>query len=133
MKNEDALRWIESAESDFDLASVGKTSKRIQYTTLCYHNQQAVEKALKALLIFLDKEYPRTHDIETLLNLVKEKGVDIPVIVLSASDFIKYITWRYPDDVFEIEMEEYKESLKTASKTIEWVKAIIDKPADKLF
>lgn len=35
----------------------------------CFHAQQAAEKALKALLAANAVPYPRTHDMETLLNL----------------------------------------------------------------
>lgn len=41
-----------------------------------FHVQQAAEKALKAWLALLDERYPLTHNIETLMNLLAEKGAD---------------------------------------------------------
>jgi HEPN domain-containing protein len=35
-----------------------------------FHAQQAVEKALKAWLSLLGEEYPKTHDLSLLLNLL---------------------------------------------------------------
>jgi HEPN domain-containing protein len=37
-----------------------------------FHAQQAVEKALKAWLSLIGVEYPRTHDLEELLELLEE-------------------------------------------------------------
>jgi HEPN domain-containing protein len=37
-----------------------------------FHAQQAVEKALKAWLTIVGVEYPRTHDLEELLELLEE-------------------------------------------------------------
>ena len=42
-----------------------------------FHAQQAVEKALKAWLSFIGVEYPRTHDLEELLELLEERAEPI--------------------------------------------------------
>ena len=39
-----------------------------------FHVQQAAEKALKAWLALLGEVYPLTHSIETLLDLLDERG-----------------------------------------------------------
>ena len=39
-----------------------------------FHVQQAVEKALKAWLALLGETYPLTHSLETLMNLVADRG-----------------------------------------------------------
>lgn len=41
-----------------------------------FHAQQAVEKALKAWLALLDVEFPRTHDLSLLLNILREHSQD---------------------------------------------------------
>jgi HEPN domain-containing protein len=42
-----------------------------------FHAQQAVEKALKAWLTLVGVEYPRTHDLEELLELLEEHAKPI--------------------------------------------------------
>ena len=42
-----------------------------------FHVQQAAEKALKAWLALLGEEYPLTHSIETLLDLLTGRGADV--------------------------------------------------------
>ena len=42
-----------------------------------FHAQQAVEKLLKAWLASLGETYPLTHDLASLLDMLKTRGVDI--------------------------------------------------------
>ena len=42
-----------------------------------FHVQQAAEKALKAWLALLGETYPLTHSIETLLELLADRGVAV--------------------------------------------------------
>lgn len=45
--------------------------------TLGFHAQQAAEKLLKALLCSLGIDFPRTHDLSVLLELLGSQGVDL--------------------------------------------------------
>ena len=36
-------------------------------STICFHAQQAVEKFLKAFLVFHNIDFPKTHDLDFLL------------------------------------------------------------------
>ena len=42
-----------------------------------FHVQQAAEKALKAWIALLGETYPLTHSIETLLDLLGERGASV--------------------------------------------------------
>ena len=42
-----------------------------------FHVQQAAEKALKAWLALLGEKYPLTHSIETLLDLLDDRGAAV--------------------------------------------------------
>ena len=42
-----------------------------------FHVQQAAEKALKAWLALLGETYPLTHSIETLLELLDDRGATV--------------------------------------------------------
>ena len=62
--------WIEKAEGDFQTAGRElKAKPRPNYDAVCFHAQQCAEKYLKAVLIQIDVEFPRTHDLVMLLNL----------------------------------------------------------------
>lgn len=43
-----------------------------------FHAQQAVEKAFKAWLSFVGVEYPKTHDLSTLVDLLVDSGEEVP-------------------------------------------------------
>jgi len=44
--------------------------------------RQAVEKAIKALLLRYDVEFPYVHNIAQLLTLLEEAGQEIPEFVM---------------------------------------------------
>jgi HEPN domain-containing protein len=49
-------------------------SERVPWDAVCYHAQQAAEKALKAVLAFRDADIPRTHDLLALLAACSSAG-----------------------------------------------------------
>ena len=51
------IEWLNRAKADLTLAAV-KRSGNIVYEDLCYHAQQALEKAIKAVLIFYNIRFP---------------------------------------------------------------------------
>jgi HEPN domain-containing protein len=120
--------WLSFAKSDLALAKVDKTTS-ISYESLCFHTQQAVEKALKALLISDKIEFPRTHNVRILLDLLKIKHI-IPDIVDESAVLTEYaVSSRYPGESEPIEEEEYKHSVKIAEKVLDWAEAIINNVA----
>jgi HEPN domain-containing protein len=63
--------WL--AKADNDLTNAVHTLKlgpACPTDTVCYHAQQCIEKYLKALLVLQGKDFPKTHDLETLVSLV---------------------------------------------------------------
>jgi HEPN domain-containing protein len=54
MKNDNdlALEWLNRAISSFEKAKSASTISYVYYEDLCFDCQQAVEKSLKALLIY---------------------------------------------------------------------------------
>ena len=65
----------------------------------CFHAQQAAEKALKALLMWLGIEFPRTHVLERIADLLP---ADITT-TLDREALISLSPWavagRYPEDI----------------------------------
>ena len=62
--------WLRYAEEDLITAETLLAQAHIPPRQACWHAQQASEKALKAVLIFLQIDFPRTHDLNVLRNLV---------------------------------------------------------------
>jgi len=133
MKNSNkAQQYLNHAVGDFNLA--GKVSKKIPYELLCFHAQQAAEKSLKAIFIKIDKPFPHTHNLERLLLLLSEEGINIPPVIQKAKLLTNYATdTRYPGDYDPISKNEYKQALSLAEKVLNWAKSIIEDKNGKLF
>ncbi|NPV87630.1 MAG: HEPN domain-containing protein [Anaerolineae bacterium] len=59
--------WLGRARSDLVLCKTALETPGILREDACYHAQQSVEKALKALLTAMNVAYPRTHSLDVLL------------------------------------------------------------------
>jgi len=116
--------WIERAKSSYEIAKTA-INNNIYYEDLCYQSQQAVEKALKGLLIYYSVDPEFTHNIGLLLNEL-EKLTKIPENIKLATNVTKYaIITRYPGEYDEITKENYEESIKIAKDCIDWVESKI--------
>jgi HEPN domain-containing protein len=61
--------WLRYARSDLILAETAPPSG-VLLEALCFHAQQAAEKAIKGVLIHFGTEPPYVHDIERLIRLL---------------------------------------------------------------
>jgi HEPN domain-containing protein len=62
--------WVEKAEADYAAALLLRRSrKRYTRDIVCFHLQQCVEKYLKARIEEASLAFPRTHDLERLLDV----------------------------------------------------------------
>lgn len=121
----DPHTWIVRARSNLNLAENGR-GKDVMLEDLCFNTQQAAEKALKAVCLFKSLDFPRTHSITHLLDLIEASGVAIPEIVKSADILTQYaVQTRYPGPVEEITSEEYEEALALAAKVVFWADNLI--------
>jgi HEPN domain-containing protein len=64
--------WVAKAEGDFATAGREVRARNTpNYDAACFHAQQAAEKYLKAVLQEHGSTVPRTHNLITLLELVR--------------------------------------------------------------
>jgi len=61
--------WLKFAENDLAVVNILSNHHPLQLEIICYHCQQAAEKALKAYLLYSDEEPPKTHDLKKLVDL----------------------------------------------------------------
>jgi HEPN domain-containing protein len=60
------------------LACVGRRRCALTYRPVGFHGQQAVEKALKAVVAVHDRAYPWTHDLRHLMELLDDAASPRP-------------------------------------------------------
>ena len=59
-------RWLQQARGELGTAELAAQSPDQDPSPACYLAQQAAEKALKAVLVFLQVQYPLTHDLDAI-------------------------------------------------------------------
>jgi len=121
MKQPDEVRrdlvrqWIEKADRDLDAAAVLASHTPAFGGIVGFHCQQAVEKYLKALLVWHQVELPKTHDIERLLAGVR-------TVASAVADALQETAWltpyrvelRYPGDLPEPRPGEEEHAIELA-------------------
>lgn len=105
-----ALRDFESAERIFGIGD---------YYVSAFLLQQAVEKALKALLIQQTSSFPRIHDVAELSRRVKAPS---RITELCAKLNPAYTATRYPDVASDFDKNEVEELMNSAKEVLEWIK-----------
>lgn len=60
-----AKLWFRKAEEDMSNCKI-LLEKEMDFTLICFHAQQAIEKFLKGLLTLHGREFPKTHDLGSL-------------------------------------------------------------------
>lgn len=82
--------WLDHAESDLRLAQLAGREPSIRRELVCFHAQQAAEKAIKAVLLRHGISFPLTHNIEHLLSLAERGGVALSDEVRNAGFLAPY-------------------------------------------
>lgn len=118
--------WMDFAESDVSLARLAAGNASIRREQVCFHAQQAAEKAIKAVLIAKGLGFPLTHDIEELIELAEAGGLQMPDSVREAGLLSPYaVETRYPGSWTGITASDVDEALHTAEQAISWAKGIL--------
>lgn len=68
-----ARRWPAYAHGDLALAEAGAAA-HVPFLLLCFHAQQAAEKAVKAVLVAHGIEAPRTHNLGILVAAFRSRS-----------------------------------------------------------
>ncbi|NUM55182.1 MAG: HEPN domain-containing protein [Candidatus Hydrogenedentes bacterium] len=118
--------WLSRAKGDFALACVTLPEGGF-YEDLCYHLQQAAEKAIKAVYRVHGLTFRYTHDLEVLLDTLGENSVVIPDDVKLAADLTDY-AWesRYPGLMEAVSYEEYLVAKEQAKQILAWAEAEVE-------
>jgi HEPN domain-containing protein len=92
----EALLWLAKAAADISGARTLLAAN--QPDLAAFHVQQALEKALKALLVAAAQDVRRTHDIDLLATLARGHCPDLlpsPFALAAVSQW--YVSTRYPN------------------------------------
>lgn len=117
--------WLRFAQSDLALAR-GTPGEEVLPESLCFHAQQAVEKALKGVLLARGVDFPYTHDISRLIALIKASGIAFPHSLADAAILTVYaVTGRYPGNWDVVEEDDVQSALDLAVGVLTWARRFI--------
>jgi HEPN domain-containing protein len=118
--------WLLRAKGNLNLAEKGGRLKGVFLEDLCFNAQQAAEKALKSVCLAKGLEFPRSHSVVHLVDILVAGGVYVPDVVKDADVLTQYaVQSRYPGWAEEVTREEYREALKLAARVVFWAETII--------
>ena len=122
--------WIEKAEHDIINAKHTLTlHENCPYDTICFHAQQCVEKSIKALLVFIETDFKRIHDLTELLFLLPEE-IQKKINTMELSILNDYaVEIRYPGIEEPLTREEAIEAVEIAEKIFNLIKININSKA----
>jgi HEPN domain-containing protein len=120
--------WLVRAKSNLRLAESGARIKNVLFEDLCFNAQQAAEKALKAVCIQNNVDFPRTHSIVRLVDILDAAGLTIPKAVKEADILTQYaVETRYPGWMEPVTKDEFTEALALAARVVFWAEKEIAK------
>jgi len=112
--------WLVRAKSSLKISKT-RIDEDILYEDLCFQAQQAVEKALKGLLIFYNVEPEKTHNLVTLIKELS-KYTEVPEEINETAILNDYaVQTRYPGEYTPINEDEYYNAIMITEKCVSWV------------
>lgn len=115
-------QWVTSADNDLAYAKAGFGETDL-WSNVCFSCQQGFEKYLKAYLISKNVDFPKTHDLTSLLKLCALSNSGFAQFGEVASIITPYGTAaRYPDiGDLEFSKEQAHEALNAVERLKDFV------------
>jgi len=117
--------WLARARGDLALARSPLPDGGF-YEDLCFHAQQAAEKAFKAVYQDRGWEFRYTHNLEELARGLEKAGLPLPPNVQKATQLTRF-AWlaRYPAAEQPVTAEEHREAIQLAESVYTWAEKVI--------
>ena len=123
-----AREWLAYAEADLGVADhLNKTYHPKPLQIICFHCQQAAEKAVKAVIVLMGSQggLPKKHDLFLLLKQIQNM-LSIDEKFYDYADMLAPygVAMRYPNELL-LEERHAEKAIGMADEIIEWAKGII--------
>jgi HEPN domain-containing protein len=119
--------WLARARGDLALAGTPLPPGGF-YEDLCFHAQQAAEKALKALYLHCGWTFRYVHDLEELITGLRQNGLRVPEAVEDSVVLTSYaFEARYPGLAEPVSDEEHRQAIDLARTVVRWAEEIIER------
>ena len=123
------MDWISTAETDLGVAKhLFENYYPKPLEIICYHCQQAAEKAVKGVIVFFDAQggIPKKHDISFLMNQLKNT-VDIDEALYDYADALTPygVAVRYPNEL-SLEERHARQAIEYADAILAWARETVE-------
>ena len=120
------LWWLEHARRDLALARLAYESDLDFAEQVCFHAQQAAEKAIKAALLDRNVDFSYKPDLEKLVGEMTKRGMTVPPDIAQASALTRYaVKTRYPNTEHEIIDDHVVDAMVIAEATVAWAAGLV--------
>jgi len=110
-------KWVHKAEIDLGVAEYLLQEGSAFPSVIAFHCQQAAEKYLKAFLARHEVEFPKTHDLEEILDLVAVINAELATSLRAVEVLTPFgVEIRYPGDRPDAMPEEARVAVALAQR-----------------
>lgn len=122
---EEAFRLLRLAQRDLQTYRILAAHPDASLVATCFHAQQSVEKALKAVLTARRATFPRSHNLEELGLLVAESGIGLPALARDLRRLTPFaVDFRHDEETIALITTEAAGLL--AESVFQWAKVLIE-------
>jgi HEPN domain-containing protein len=122
VRRELVQKWLDKAEEDLAVANQLLADDVPYFAAIGFHAQQAAEKFIKAFLVSIQLEFPKTHDLRLLIAIVRLRDAALAENLDACNLLSDYgVEARYPGDLPELS----EDDAKNAAKLAEQVRSLI--------
>ena len=121
---DEAKRLLRIAGRDYQTFTILRNHPEAELAPTCSHAQQAVEKALKAVLTIKHIDFRRTHDLEELASLLADIGIASPFVPREFRRLNPFaVEFRYDDESIALITRDEADQL--TQRTLAWAAEIV--------
>lgn len=111
-------QWLDKARKDLAAAEVLLKEGFGDYENVGFHAQQAAEKFIKAFLVHYQVEFPKSHNVALLRQLVARVDPRLAETLVAADALTPYgVEFRYPGDLPSVSRDEGEKAIRLAAQT----------------
>jgi len=126
---EEVRGWLDRADTDLRAGRHDLSADPPLLEDVLFHAQQAAEKAMKALLSWHDRPFPKTHDLSRLGADCAAVDPSLTAAMRLAAPLTEYAwRYRYPGPAEPVDLAEAMRGLETAAEVLAAVRRGL--PAD---
>ena len=123
---DEVIEWLTKASRDLMAAEILIDHEPPVLDAACFHCQQAVEKSLKAFLVWQAVPFEKIHSLTYLMDLCQSREPGFASLREQAEALTPYaVEVRYPGELLDVDQREAADALESAQTVWEYVSTLV--------